>query len=141
MNKMFHCDIPGKDQNLVFDNDTLSLLAGDQGPLWYRGYFTKEGISEEDLENILDLNNVSKIVVDHTTGTAIRTLENNRVIAIDAGIMNNLPGENLLIKNGELFKAGSDGILKKIPGMSEKRIHLSTENVLYPLKDLMLAVT
>ena len=120
MNKIFHRDILGKDQDIVFENDKLSLLAGDQGPLWYRGYFTEEGISEEDLENILDLYKVSKIVVGHTTGTSIRTLRNNRIIAIDAGIMNDLPGEILLIRNGELFKARPGGIRSKIPGESEK---------------------
>ena len=51
-------------------NDTLSMLFGRQGPLWYRGMVQDEEkydfVDEEIVKSILDHYSVKKIIVGHT---------------------------------------------------------------------------
>lgn len=114
INKTFYCDLIGKDLAEAARDEKLDLLIGDKGPLWFRGYFTEKGIEENDLSRIMEFYGVKNIVVGHTTDTLIRSLNKNKIIGVDAGIMNDLPGELLLIKNNGFLRVDRNGIRKRI---------------------------
>lgn len=114
INKAFYRHLTGRYLVDSARYENLDLLTGDNGPLWYRGYFTEKGIDEMDLNRILEFYDVKNIVVGHTTGTYIRTLNQNKIFGVDAGIMNDLPGELLLIKNNRFFRVDRSGIRKRI---------------------------
>ncbi len=114
INKTFYRDIIGKDLAEAARDEKLFLLIGDKGPLWYRGFFTEKGVDENDLSRIMEFYGVKNIVVGHTPDTLIRSLNNNKIFGVDAGIMNDLPGELLLIKNNGFYRLDRNGIRKKI---------------------------
>lgn len=109
MNRMFYREVLGKDPEIVLRDENLSLLLSDQGPLWYRRYFSRAGIDEEIIDRILSFYGVGHIVVGHTPGERIRSFHNNKILGIDAGIANGLPGEALLIREAEFIRVDSAG--------------------------------
>jgi hypothetical protein len=104
INQAFTNNIVGKDNEAICENDQLFFLSDTEGPLWYRGYFTDKTFCESVLDSILDFYGKEHIVVGHTSFKDIRSLFNNKILAVDAGIMNELPGEMLIYKNGSFFK-------------------------------------
>jgi hypothetical protein len=109
INQDFSGKIVGKDVEAAKGDAEVELLNDDNGPLWYRGYFADKGLSESRLDSILDFYHKEHIVVGHTTSNEIRSFFNNKIIAVDAGIMNEQPGEMLIIKNGIFYKGYSTG--------------------------------
>jgi hypothetical protein len=91
------------------DDAHVELLNDDNGTIWYRGYFADKSLSESRIDSILDFYDKKHIVVGHTTSDDIRSFFNNKIIAVDAGIMNEQPGEMLIIKNGIFYKGYSTG--------------------------------
>ena len=81
----------------------VELLAGDNGPLWYRGYFEDSTFSEIKLDSILGFYSVKHIIVGHTTFEKMKSLFNNKIIGIDAGIGYKQPGEVFIYKNGNFY--------------------------------------
>ncbi|HPR73534.1 MAG TPA: metallophosphoesterase [Bacteroidales bacterium] len=114
MNRMFYREVLGKDPEVVLRDENLSLLISDQGPLWYRGYFSRAGIDEEIIDGILSFYGVEHIVVGHTPGERIRSFHNNKILGIDAGIANGLPGEALLIRRDEFIRVNNEGRQSKL---------------------------
>jgi hypothetical protein len=85
-------------------NAQSTLIAGPDGPLWYRGYFMGEPpLTAEAVQTILQTLNARAIVVGHTTprGYTITPSFDNRVIQIDTGML-----------NGEFFKGGRPSALE-----------------------------
>lgn len=87
----------------------LELLHGREGPLWYRGYFNRRKFSEKDLRYVLRKAGVERIVVGHTSFSAVQGHFDNRVIAVDSSIKFGSIGEVLLIEDGELFRGTIGG--------------------------------
>ena len=57
--------------------------------MWYRGYFGDykeyyKGTSQKDIDNILNYYEANHMVVGHTIVDKVKTLFNNKIIAIDA---------------------------------------------------------
>ena len=68
-----------------------TLIAGPDGPLWYRGYFIGEQpLAAEALQGVLQAIGARAIVVGHTppSGYSIRSSFENRVFQIDTGMVN-----------------------------------------------------
>jgi len=63
-------------------------VTGSEGIYWYRG-MVKEELSQEQVNNILDGLEVKRIILGHTKGHTIRSLYNERVMAIDMYHVNN----------------------------------------------------
>jgi hypothetical protein len=81
-----------------------SLIAGPEGPLWYRGYFMGEPkLTTEGLESVLTTLGARAIVVGHTPPASytITPSFDNRVIQIDTGML-----------NGDFFKGGRPSALE-----------------------------
>jgi hypothetical protein len=82
----------------------LKFLDGDYGPIWYRGFFSDKSFCESRLDSILTFYDKKHIVVGHTTADEIRSLFDNKIFGIDAGLGNDRPGEMLIYKNGLFYK-------------------------------------
>ncbi len=79
-------DLPGADDPRAAD----TLVAGSDGPLWYRDLALDDApINEGDIERILERLEARAIVVGHTPteGGRMRTRFGNRVIQIDTGML------------------------------------------------------
>jgi len=106
VNKLFSSKILGKALAPDNKNKKVELLSGDDGPLWYRGFFEDSTFCESRLDSILNFYDSKHIVVGHTTFKNIKVLYNNKIVGIDAGIGYNQPGEVFICKKG-IFYSGS----------------------------------
>lgn len=106
VNKLFSQEIIGKYISPDNIDKDVELLAGNNGPLWYRGYFEDSTFSESNIDSILMFYDKKHIIVGHTTFKNMKVLFNNKVIGIDSGIGYDQPGEVLIYKN-ENFYVGS----------------------------------
>jgi len=108
VNRLFSEQITGKDISSVPEESELGFLAGNDGPLWYRGYFT-DTFTETQLDSILDYFGKDHIVVGHTTHREMQLLFNNKIFGIDAGMAYGMPGSMLIYKDGIFYKSSIDG--------------------------------
>jgi hypothetical protein len=104
INHLFSDSIIGKNIQSTCKSDLLKLLNGDDGPLWYRGYFKDTTFNENHLNAILSFYNKKQIVVGHTTYKEFKLLFDNKIIGIDNGIMLDQPGGVLIVKNNCFYK-------------------------------------
>lgn len=109
INKVFSNNVLGKDMEYVDENEKVKFLVGKNGPVWFRGYFTNKYFHESRIDSILSFFNKKHVVVGHTTHDDIVSRFNTKIIGIDAGIKDNLPGELLIYKNGIFYKCYSNG--------------------------------
>jgi hypothetical protein len=109
INQLVYENIFGGSAQPVNNIDQLGLLGGDQGPFWYRGYFSDTTFCESRVDSILNFFSKQHIVVGHTTFSHIQTLYNNKIFGVDAGISYQQPGEALLYKNGIFYKVTDYG--------------------------------
>ncbi len=86
-----------------------ALYRGNSSPLWYRGYFKDETLSQSDLDALVARWNVQRIIVGHTSQQQIESLFGGRVLAIDSSIKDGESGELLLIEDGRLARGLMDG--------------------------------
>ena len=114
INQIFSDSIVGRDIWSAGENEELSFLAGDNGPSWYRGYFTDSTFSESSLDSILTFYEKAHIVVGHSTHKEIKSLFNNKILGIDAGIMYDQPGVMLIYKEGCFYKGSLTGKRDKL---------------------------
>jgi hypothetical protein len=113
-NKLFTSKIIAKIIPPDNKNKQVELLAGDNGPLWYRGYFEDSTFSENRLDSILNFYDSKHIVVGHTTFKNIKGLYNNKIIGIDAGIGYGQPGEVFIYKKGKFYSGSLTGERTKL---------------------------
>ena len=104
INQTFSDSIIGKYIQSTCKSDVLKLLNGDNGPLWYRGYFKDTMFNENHLNAILCFYSNKHIVVGHTPYKEFKLLFDNKIIGIDNGIMLDQPGGVLIIKNNRFYK-------------------------------------
>jgi len=113
-NKLFASKIAGKDIAPDNKNKQIELLAGDNGPLWYRGYFEDSTFSESRLDSILTFYDSKYIVVGHTTFKNIKGHYNDKIFGIDAGIGYKQPGEVFIYKKGKFYCGSLTGERTKL---------------------------
>lgn len=82
--------------------------------LFFRGYFTDDLFSESKLDSILTFYGVDRIIVGHTTLSEVKSMYNNKLIGIDAGLMYYHSGEILLYNNDAFYRVLYNGQRKKI---------------------------
>jgi len=114
MNRIFRDMLtvsPAEDSDITFGT-MINRQVGDM--LSYRGYFTDELFCESKLDSILAFYGVNRIIVGHTTLSEVKSMYNNKLIGIDAGLMNYHSGEILLYKNGAFYGVLYNGQRKKI---------------------------
>jgi len=92
----------------------LSFLINEDGPFWYRGFFTDQQFCETKTDSIFNFYHLKHIVVGHTACDGISTLFEDKVFGIDAGIGNNQPGVMLIYKNGIFYEGLPTGAKLKL---------------------------
>jgi hypothetical protein len=114
INKLYRTHlIDAEDMDEATEETRMSLLHGRLGPLWYRGYFQREEFSNRDLSYVLRRLDVDRIIVGHTSFTAIQSYFDDRVIAVDSSIKFGGKGELLLIEDEQLSRGTIHG--RRIP--------------------------
>jgi hypothetical protein len=109
INRTFSDSIIGKDIQSACKSEMLKLLNGDNGPLWYRGYFKDTTFNENHLNSILSFYNKKYIVVGHTPFKEFKLLFDKKIVGIDNGIMYDQPGGVLIVKNKCFYKGLASG--------------------------------
>lgn len=109
INQIFSDSIVGQEMESIYESQELIFLSEDNGPLWYRGFFTDMTFCESRLDSILNFYDKKHIVVGHTFNKEIKSTYNRKIFGIDAGIMYKQPGEMLIYKNGIFYKGLIDG--------------------------------
>jgi hypothetical protein len=104
LNKGFPGSNIGVDLAAENNYEELMFLVKDDGPIWYRGYFTDPAFCESDLNSIFDFYNKKYIVVGHTSNEEITPRFSNKIFGVDTGIDRDQDGEMLIYKNGSFFK-------------------------------------
>lgn len=94
-------------------DDGTAFLMGSQGPLWYRGLVPRpmsfDYLPDATLEAMLKSLGARTVVIGHTPHARLQSFHGGRVYAIDAGILEGLPGEAWICEGGKLFKGLADG--------------------------------
>jgi hypothetical protein len=95
--------------------ERAQFLLGEQGPLWYRGYFAEYAggmASETEVRRVLAHFDARRIVVGHTRVPAIQRLYGGQVLAVQVYPRRTAAGiefETLLIRGPELLRCLPDG--------------------------------
>ena len=103
MNKLYHNFLMDANDVMALreSNFALDMLHGRQGPLWYRGYFSKNNFPEEDIDYVLRKLDAKTMIVGHTSFESIKSFYHGKIYAIDSSIKFGSMGELLLIEDGE----------------------------------------
>ncbi|MCU0459719.1 MAG: metallophosphoesterase [Bacteroidales bacterium] len=115
VNQIFHERIVGKDfYSFNDDDDDLDFLSGNDGPVWYRGYFDNNALTISSLDSILGFYEKEHIIVGHTPQRNITTLFGNKIFGVDTGMGFGQPGYMLFYKNGHFYKGSITGLRSKL---------------------------
>ena len=105
-------------QRCAQDADACFLL-GMNGPLWYNGYFYRDGIKINQVNHILEAAKARCIVVGHSKVEELKSLFDNAIIAIDThttdktghlGEYSHSYCEGLLVEGENFYRISSEGI-------------------------------
>lgn len=122
INQVFKNKIIRANEKNIDGEHSSQTLYYNLGPLWYRGYFNTETITEDSIDLILNTLEQDAIIVGHTSQDSITSLFNNKVIAVDCSIKKGETGQVLWIDN-ETYSIGAlDGTITPWikPNMNEK---------------------
>ena len=92
------------------------LMLGNNGPLWYRGYFS-ESITERHITKVLETYEARQIVVGHTVVPEITTLYGGILYAIDVHQpteANKGLAQCLWMERGKFFVANQEGLRRNV---------------------------
>jgi hypothetical protein len=94
--------------------ERAQYLMGQDGPLWYRGYFADAGggAADADISRLLTHFGARRIVVGHTRVPTIQALYDGRVLAVQVYPRRTAAGvefETLMIRDRELLRCRPDG--------------------------------
>ena len=98
------------------------LMLGNDGPLWYRGYFSGS-ITERHISKVLHTYKARHMVVGHTVVPEIMTLYSGMLYAIDVHQpteANQGLAQCLWMERGKFFVANQEGLRRNVP--SQKTI-------------------
>jgi hypothetical protein len=109
INRIFSKMLINKEAESVDIAANLTFLVDENGPFWYRGFFTDQTYCETKTDSIFHFYDKKHIVVGHTSSNEIKSIFNNKVFGIDAGLGNNQPGAMLIYKNGNYYKGLASG--------------------------------
>ena len=87
----------------------VQLLLGDDGPFWYRGYFTTPPANRSQVDSTLRLFHVRKIIIGHTPVERITPFFSGKVINVDVPHAKGA-SEGLLIENKKYYRVALNGL-------------------------------
>lgn len=114
VNRKFSENFSSERDKYICTDEELEFLDYDEGPVWYRGYFTDTTFCESRIDSILDFYNISHIVVGHTPHRTVAARFGNKILGADTGMMYGRSSEMLLYKEGFFYRAYHDGTRVRI---------------------------
>lgn len=114
VNRVFGDYLMGRELDSLSAYIDLPFMLSDEGPLWYRGYFSATNFGESKLDSILDFYNKKHIIVGHTVIPCVTSFYNSKLIGVDTGIMYSKNPEMLLYKEGVFYKISLKGMRTKL---------------------------
>ncbi|MGE5349178.1 MAG: metallophosphoesterase [Actinomycetota bacterium] len=114
INQIFHERIVGKEVDSSCDDDIINLLIGNDGPVWYRGYFADTALTIPTLDSILGFYGREHIIVGHTPQKNITGLFGNKIIGVDTGMGFGQPGYMLFYISGRFYKGSITGVRSEL---------------------------
>lgn len=109
LNTRFRERIMRQPNATIYADPTLDLLYGNNGPLWYRGYFGEEAIGRGKFRRQLRQYGLQKIIVGHTSQEEIESRYDGQLIVVDCSIKLGQKGQLLLIEGGAVYIIDQDG--------------------------------
>ena len=89
----------------------LARYFGDDGPIWYRGYFY-DSLKDSEIKKILKQVKSKHIVVGHCSNETVVQLYDQKIFGVDSSMKLGEYGELLMITNQLVQRATLDGTLK-----------------------------
>ena len=114
INETFTETIFYKSKEEIYSDSTLKLLSSSKGPVWYRGYFSKE-FKQDKINTILKYYNANRIIIGHTSLPNISQFYNGKILGVDSSIKLGNYGEVLIIENDNFYRGTLNGGKIKIP--------------------------
>ena len=108
-NKIFKKNVLFKSPSQLAANKVTSVLAFENGPLWYRGYARPFEFDTEKAKDILRMTGKDHIVIGHTSMPRVMGLYDNRIILVDSSMKFGKTGELLVYEDGKFFRGLMDG--------------------------------
>ena len=109
INQLYAERITGREVNFPTGDEKLDLLSGNNGPLWYRGYFNDTTLTVNQVDSILDFYGKKRIFVGHTPHKEVTILFDNKVTGIDTGMGYGQPGNMVIYKEGRFYRGAATG--------------------------------
>lgn len=114
VNSKFMETLREKRDTSVCSDEDLEFLGYEDGPVWYRGYFTDTTFCESRVDSIMSFYGARYIVVGHTPHRSITVRFGGKIIATDTGLMYHRPGEILIYKNETFYRVTAGGTRTRI---------------------------
>ncbi len=114
MNESFTKHLIRYESKTVLEDPILSALYRENGPLWYRGYFKRDGMDPISIDKIIDKLDQDRIIVGHTSFDSIRSFYDGKVLGIDCGIKMGGTGEVLIFEDEKFVVGKFDGTKQPI---------------------------
>ena len=108
MNTAFQEQILGQTSEYIETDPALRVLNGEDGPIWYRGYF-QETFSRKQAKALLKRLGKKHIIIGHTPLPEVTSFFKRRIIGVDSTIQLGKEGEVLIYEEGSFFRGRSDG--------------------------------
>ena len=109
INTLFRERIMRQPQETINADPLLTLMEGEDGPVWYRGYFEDKPLSQGKFRKQLKQYGQQKMVVGHTSYDEITAFYEGQLINVDCSIKLGQDGEMLLIENNAVYTIDRDG--------------------------------
>ena len=108
INEAFQERIIDLPEEQIEADSVLRVLYGISGPIWYRGYFSKD-FTKAQARLLLKRLKKKHIIVGHTPFPQIVSLFKRRIIGVDSTIQSGIDGEVLIYEAGHFFRGLRNG--------------------------------
>lgn len=109
VNKMFLDHVLGPIPVKPKQEENYWFLTGNDGPVWYRGYFDEGVVTQQNIDETLAYFKVKHIIVGHTSFETVTTHFGGKVIGVDSSVKNGEDGEVLIVEKGIKFRGTKNG--------------------------------
>lgn len=131
MNRLFRDKILRQPEDSIEADPTLSLLYGEDGPVWYRGYFAEKPLAKGKFKKQLKGYDQQKMIVGHTSQESIQFRYGGKLIVVDCSIKLGQDGQILLIEDDASYIIDRDG--------EQLLLTRTKENPTTSIQDIMMA--
>ncbi len=105
----------GRSKTELAQQPVAQLIQGSAGPLWYRGYFSKDNpLTPSQLQQQLKRFGAAQIVVGHTSMDDVYSHHGGLVYSVDSSIKKGKNGAVLHYIDGRYLRSGLDGQLTPV---------------------------